>query len=184
MGNWPEDSIRSKSKEGKWPMKKRTKKKIAIILAIITFACVLSRPVRYGLAGIFLNIITYEKQDMSDLKFKEEIESLTGLSFPKSTKWIKYQLDRGMDYGFYASFTISRTDVALLFKDMEIEWSSTTRNVHDVGPKWFRPRKIKKFKSFKMRYPNKHSVLKVIYDNSNASDTTGDVLFYIEWFDF
>lgn len=136
------------------------------------------------LLSVFLCFTLQEKQDMNDVDFKMEIETLTGLNFPKSTKWINYRLDRGMDYSFIASFTLSRNDIEKLFEKVEFEWSDSIRHVRNIeGEKWFKPDNIEKFKSFEKRYPKENTVLKVIYDSGQNLGIEQDVLFYIEWFE-
>jgi hypothetical protein len=135
------------------------------------------------LLAFILGCSSCEKQDMGDPKYKAEIEAFTGLDFPKSTKWIKYRLNKGLDEDFIASFTLPKEEIEKLFEKVEFEWSNSVRHVRNTeGVKWFNPDSIKKFKAFETRYPTSNTVLRVIYDDSNETDTKQEVLLYLEWF--
>ena len=120
---------------------------------------------------------------MNDPDFKTKIETLTGLDFPESTKWINYQLESGMDDVFIAAFTLPRGDMEKLFEKVKFEdWSDSFRLLRNKKTvKWFRPDDIKKFKCFQASYPRSNAGLKVIYDHSEKADPNQQILIYMEW---
>ena len=144
--------------------------KLSICLLVILLASILGCSSR-------------QEQDMDDPDFKAKIETLTGLDFPDSTKWINYRLESGMDYAFIASFTLAKDDIEKLFEKVEFnDWSDSIRLVRNMkSVKWFKPDDIKKFKCFQANYPKSNAALNVLYDDSNEIDAKQEVLFYMEW---
>jgi len=90
-----------------------------------------------------------------------------------------------MDYSWEAKFLIPKKDIRELFGDIKGEWKTNERflitNIHS-HKKWFNPDSIQSFKSIEVRYPQEHTVLIVLYDNSKANEDDL-ILCYLIWFE-
>ena len=118
----------------------------------------------------------------------KEIQRLTKISFPDSTIWRNIEIQYWMEHTVICSFTIDKKDIPLLFEKIEttedIVWSKKDRYLMDKRHQgnWFTPGDINDFKAMKIRYPDQHSVLKMLYDDSDEEESE-KVLFYMIWFE-
>jgi hypothetical protein len=118
----------------------------------------------------------------------KEVQRLTKMVFPDSVVWINVEIQYWMEHTVFCSFTIDKKDIPLLFEKIEtteeIVWSKKDRYLMDKRHQgnWFTPGDINDFKAMKIRYPNRHSVLKVLYDDS-VKEESEKVLVYMIWFE-
>lgn len=122
-------------------------------------------------------------ESMNDPNLRSEIESRIHLKFPRRISWNGVHLDRGMDYYFVTAFQSSLSDIDNTFAFAQSDWSFKQRYLKssDHNVKWFNPDAVERFKSFEKKYPNNHSVLKVLVDITDNKNTS--VTVYLLWFE-
>lgn len=120
-------------------------------------------------------------QDMNDPAFRKVVASLTGLTFPASTRWRGVHLDQWQDSTFIGSCEIPKGEIPTMLPGKKIDWRAANKAIFssDYQAPWFDPDSVIKYRFAELDHPNENSVLQILYDDSVDSGTMARV--YIIW---